>query len=78
MNLQYHLTNLLNRFIQLLELLYHKENFKVNTDELIKLGFHAGASYIPFIQGKDLNVFRFGNIYGRKLTNNEFQLFKSN
>jgi hypothetical protein len=64
--------------IQILEYLYNKENFRVNTDELIKLGFHAGASYLPFMQGKDLTVFRFGNIYVRKLTNNEFQLFKSN
>ena len=47
MNLQYYLNNLLNRFIQLLEYLYIKENFKVNTDELIKLGFHAWASYLP-------------------------------
>ncbi len=78
MNLQYHLTNLLNRFIQILEYLYNKENCRVNNDELIKLGFHVGASYLPFMQGKDLNVFRFGNIYVRKLTNNEFQLFKSN
>ena len=64
--------------IQILEYLYNKENFKVNTAELKKLGFNVEASYLPFIHGKEKNIFKYGNIYVRILSNKEFELFKIN